>query len=139
LDLGVPRNVDPAAASLDGVFLHNIDDLAQIARENLEGRKQAVAEAERVVEDELGRFAEWWDTREAASVIKDVREMAEATRLRELDKAFRLMPDLGENERANIEAMSRSLVAKLLHQPTVRLKDPAGRPYLQVIKDLFEL
>ncbi len=139
LDLGVPRNIDPAAANLDGVFLHNIDDLSTIAGENLEGRRQAVGEAEAVVEDELARFAEWWDSREAASVIKDVREMAEATRVRELDKALRKMPDLSEDERANVEAMSRSLVAKLLHQPTVRLKDPAGHPYLQAIKDLFGL
>ena len=139
LDLGVPRNIDPAAADLDGVFLHNIDDLSHIAGENLEGRRQAVGEAEAVVERELARFAEWWDSREAASVIKDVREMAEATRVRELDKALKLMPGLSEDQRANVEAMSRSLVAKLLHQPTVRLKDPAGRPYLQAIKDLFGL
>ena len=139
LDLGVPRNIDPAAADLDGVFLRNIDDLSHIAGENLEGRRQAVGEAEAVVERELARFAEWSDSREAASVIKDVREMAEATRARELDKALKLMPELNDDQRANVEAMSRSLVAKLLHQPTVRLKDPAGRPYLQAIKDLFGL
>ncbi len=139
LDLGVPRNIDPLAASLDGVILHNIDDLALVAQENLNGRQAAVVNAEQVVEDELGRFANWWDSREAASVIKDVREMAETTRMRELDKALKLMPGLTDEQQANIEAMSRSLVAKLLHQPTVRLKDPAGRPYLQAIKDLFGL
>jgi glutamyl-tRNA reductase len=139
LDLGVPRNVDPLVAKVDGVILHNIDDLTQVATENLNGRVAAAVDAEQVVEDELARFAAWWDSREATSVIKDVREMAEATRLRELDKALKLMPDLSEQHRANVEAMSRSLVAKLLHQPTVRLKDPAGRPYLQAIKDLFGL
>jgi glutamyl-tRNA reductase len=139
LDLGVPRNIDPAAADLESVVLHNIDDLSHIASENLMGRKQAVTEAEAVVEDELARFADWLDSREAASVIKDVREMAEATRVRELGKALKLMPELNDDQRANVEAMSRSLVAKLLHQPTVRLKDPAGRPYLKAIKDLFGL
>jgi len=137
LDLGVPRNVDPLVARVDGVILHNIDDLTQVATENLSGRQAAAVNAEKVVEDELARFAVWWDSREATSVIKDVREMAEATRLRELDKALKLMPGLSEQQRANVEAMSRSLVAKLLHQPTVRLKDPAGRPYLQAIKELF--
>lgn len=139
LDLGVPRNVDPSLVGIRGISLHNIDDLAEITRENLANRELAAIDAEAVVEEELVRFMDWWDSREAASVIKDVREMAELTRKREVAKALRLMPDLSEDQQSHIDAMSKSLVAKLLHQPTVRLKDPAGRPYLQAIKDLFGL
>ena len=139
LDLGVPRNVDPASSEVAGVVLRNIDDLASVTRENLETREGAVREAELVVEDELDRFSEWWNSREAVSVIRDVRELVEATRRRELDKALRMMPELTDDQRAVVEAMSKSLVSKLLHRPTVRLKDPASRHYLKAIKDLFGL
>ena len=139
LDLSVPRNIEPTAGSINGVSLFNIDDLSSIAEENLEGRKEAAAEAERIVEGEVDRFITWWDSLEAVPLIKDLRQRAELIRQRELARALRKMPDLSPQDSERLDAMTRSIINRLLHDPTISLNQRAGMAHLQAARDLFRL
>ena len=138
-DLSVPRTIDPEVAHIEDVNLFNIDDLSSIAEENLGVRKAAVVDAEQIVEEELGRFMEWWGSQEAAKLIGALRRQAEAIRQRELERALRRLGDLGTDQRDVVEALTRSLVAKLLHDPTVALKQQGNKANLQAARDLFGL
>ena len=93
-DLAMTRDIDPEAASHQGVRLFNIDDLASIAEENLEERKRAAIDAEACVEEDLTRFMKWWDSLDAMPIIRTLRQQAEELRQRELSRALRKLPDL---------------------------------------------
>ena len=138
-DLAVPRDVDPEVADLEGVKLFNIDDLSSIAEENPEERKRAATAAEAIVEDELGRFMRWWDSLNAVPIVKTLWQQAEDLRKRELGRALRDMPDLSEEHREVVEALTQSIVKKLLHEPTVFLKQRANKSQLDAVRDLFRL
>ena len=138
-DLAVPRNIDPEVGAIDKVSLFNIDDLSSIAEENLEGRKEAAAEAERIVEEEVADFMKWWDSLEAVRLIKALRQRADGIRARELARALRKMPDLPHEDVQTLDAMTRSIINRLLHDPIVSLKQRASEGDLRVAQKLFRL
>ena len=138
-DLAMPRDVDPGAQELDGVSLFNIDDLSSIAEENLRGREQAAAEAEAIVDEELTKFMSWWRSLDAAPLIKSLQSQAEEIRRRELERALRKLPTLSPEEIKVVEALSRSIARKLLHEPTKVLRQQAGESQLRAARDLFSL
>ena len=138
-DLSVPRNIEPQAETVDNVSLFNIDDLSSIAEENLEERKVAAAEAEAIVEDEVARFMTWWDSLEAVPLIRALRQRAERIRRGELDRALRRRPDLSQRDVELLEAMTSSIINRLLHDPTVSLKQRASQSHLRAARDLFKL
>ena len=138
-DLAVPRDVDPQVASLDGVRLFNIDDLSSIAEENLQERKRAAIDAEAIVEDEVARFMRWWGSLDAVPIIKTLQHQAEEIRKREMDRALRDMPDMSPEHAQVVDALTRAIVKKILHDPTVFLKDRADKSQLQAARDLFRL
>ena len=138
-DLSVPRNIDPTAGDIDEVSLYNIDDLSSIAEENLESRREAAAEAEEIVEGEVVRFMAWWDSLEAVPLIRTLRQRAERTREAELARALRKLPDLSAEELQALDAMTRSIINRLLHDPTVALKRHSGQSQIQAARDLFRL
>jgi glutamyl-tRNA reductase len=138
-DLAVPRDVDPEVASLDGARLYNIDDLSSIAEENLAARRHAAVEAESIVEQELTRFMTWWESLEGIPLIKEFRLQAEAIRERELERAMRRMPDLAREHREVVEALTKSLVNRLLHERTMSLRQGRGEDGPDEERDLFRL
>ena len=138
-DLAVPRDVDPQVADLPGLRLFNIDDLFSIAEENLQGRKLAALDAEAIVEDELVRFMAWWDSLDAVPIIKTLRQQAEELRKRELERALRKIPDLSLEQREVMDALTTSIVNKLLHDPIASLKQQTDKSQLQAARDLFRL
>jgi glutamyl-tRNA reductase len=138
-DLAVPRDVEPSAGELPGVKLFNIDDLASIAAENQQSRQNAADDAEQIVQDELGRFMSWWESLDAEPMIRALRLQAEAVREQELDRAVKSMPGLSENDRRVLEALTRSIVNRLLHDPTVFLKKQATKSELDAARLLFGL
>ena len=139
VDLAVPRDIDPQVADLEGVKLFNIDDLSLIAEENLEARKRAAVHAESIVRDEVARFMKWWDSLDAVPVIKILQRQAEEIRKRELDHALHDMPDIQSEHVAVVDALTRSIVKKILHDPTIFLRDKADKSQLQAARDLFRL
>ncbi len=125
IDLAVPRDVDPAAADLPGVYLQNIDDLQAVVRTTLEERRSALPQVEEMVNAEVREFTRWLNARTTFPAIKTLREQADAVVERELQWAFAKLPDLTQRERAVVEAMAARITGKLLHGPIQWLKSQA--------------
>jgi len=138
-DLAVPRNVEPSAGELQGVKLFNIDDLGSIASENRRNRQNAADDAEQIVQDELGRFMSWWKSLDAEPMIRALRLRAETVREQELDRAVKNMPGLSDDDHRVLETLTRSIVNRLLHDPTVYLKHQATKSELDAARLLFGL
>ena len=138
-DLSVPRNIDPEAASIENVRLFNLDDLGSIAEHNLSERKEAAGEAEAIVEEDVARFMGWWSTLGAAPIIAALRAEADDIRTDELARALRKMGALSPDDAETLEAMTRSIVNRLLHNPTVSLKERTDEAHLRAAQDLFRL
>jgi glutamyl-tRNA reductase len=136
-DLAVPRDVESSVATLPGVSLYNVDDLSAIAEENLEDRRRAATAAEAIVDEETDRFMRWWESLDAVPIIRDLRQQAEWIREKEVLRALKMMPGLTDEQSLVLEAMSRSIVKKLLHDPTLSLKQLTDKSRLQTAKDLF--
>ncbi len=143
VDLAVPRDVDPDLASFDGCFVYDIDDLEAVVEASLVGRRAEAARAERVVAAEAQRFHEWQASLAVVPAIASLRARAEAIRSAELAKAEGRLGRLSESERKLVESMTAQIVNKLLHLPTVRLKQAAaaadGPVYADVVRHLFGL
>jgi glutamyl-tRNA reductase len=120
VDLAVPRDIEPEVANMDDVFLYTIDDLAATVREGLDARQSAVAQAEAIIESQVGSFLHWMKTREMVPLIRQLRESAEENRQREVERAARMLAR-GDDPKAVLEALSHGLTNKLLHAPTQAL------------------
>lgn len=143
VDIAMPRDVAPEVGALDGVELLDMDAVAAYTEAGIAGRRREVLAVRRIVDEELGRHAEAADVRRAAPVITALRERAEQIRRHELDRADGRLAALTDSQRDAVEAMTRGLVAKLLHEPTVRLRDAAGSALgdrlADSVRDLFDL
>ena len=120
VDLAVPRDIEAEVAAMDDVFLYTIDDLASMVREGIDARQSAVAQAEAIIESQVGSFLHWMDAREMVPLIRQLRDAAEDTRRGEVERAARLLAR-GDDPKAVLEALSHGLTNKLLHAPTQAL------------------
>jgi glutamyl-tRNA reductase len=116
-DLAVPRDIEPEVASLDDVFLYTVDDLGKIAREGLQIRQNAVAQAEVIIENHVTDFMHWLGSRKVVPAIRAIRDAAERSRRHELERAHRRLAR-GEDPQRVLDELSRALTNKLLHAPT---------------------
>lgn len=142
VDLAVPRDVDPAIATIDGCFVYDIDDLEAVVEASLAGRRAEAVRAESIVASEAERFREWQAALAVVPAIASLRAHAEEIRATELAKAESRLGRLAEDDRLFVEAVTSQIVAKLLHLPTVRLKEAAetdGVLYADVVRHLFGL
>jgi glutamyl-tRNA reductase len=143
VDLAVPRDVDPELAQFDGCFVYDIDDLEAVVEASLAGRRSEALRAERVVAAEADRFREWQASLAVVPAIASLRALAEEIRAGELAKAESRLDRLPESERKLVESVTAQIVNKLLHQPTVRMKEAAVTPdgvvYAEVVRHLFGL
>lgn len=122
IDIGVPRNAEPSIAKIPNVDLHNMDTLQTVLRHSLDLRKQERPHVEDILAEEMDQFREYLHTHQVLPLITDLYEHAEFIRRTELEKSLRRMKNLSEAEQANVEAMTRAIVKKLLHAPTVNLR-----------------
>ena len=140
IDIAVPRDIDPTVRDIPGVHLFDIDDLQSMSLTSPKGRGQGIAGAESIVGEELARFQEWWQSLDVVLVIAALRQQAESIRRREVERLLRRLPDVSDEERQRIEAMSAAIVKKMLHEPIARLKDsPDSRRHLETLQELFGL
>jgi glutamyl-tRNA reductase len=143
VDLAVPRDVDPALASIDGCFVYDVDDLEAVVAASLEGRRSEAVHAERIVAAEAERFAAWQASLAVVPAIASLRARAEEIRAAELERLEPRLERLSEGERAAVETVTAQIVNKLLHLPTVRLKEAAVTPdgliYADAVRHLFGL
>ncbi len=116
-DLAVPRDIEGEVARLDDVFLYAVDDLGKIAREGMDQRKKAVAQAEVIIENQVTDFMHWLANRELVPTIRALRDAAERARRHEIERAMRQLAK-GEDPQRVIEYLSHALTNKLLHGPT---------------------
>jgi glutamyl-tRNA reductase len=126
IDVAVPRDIDPAVASLDGVELLDMRAVAEITEAGLQLRHREAEAVREIVEEEVRRYTAAASAREVAPLITSLHERAEQVRVAELERFAAKLGWLEPDERAAVDALTRGMLAKLLHDPTVRLKDAAG-------------
>jgi glutamyl-tRNA reductase len=141
LDLALPRDVEPTAADLDGVTVIDLETLADVLAT---GEHVADVDATRtIVADEVAAFLGWQRAVSVAPTVVALREMAEAVVQAELIRLNGRVPDLDDHERAEIASTVTRVVEKLLHVPTVRVKElatePGGQAYADALGKLFDL
>jgi glutamyl-tRNA reductase len=143
IDIAVPRDVEPSVAQLHNVFLYDIDDLMQVVDANLEQRRREVPHVQAIIRAEVADFMAWYRSLDVVPTLVDLRRHAESIREAEIDRALRRLDHLSAQERSVISALSRRIVNRILHEPTVRLKAQAngreGDRYAHVVRDLFGL
>jgi glutamyl-tRNA reductase len=143
VDIAVPRDVDPSAASLDGVTLLDMDDLKAFAEAGVRERRREVAAVTSIIDEELDRFVSYSTAREVAPLIGALHARAEQIRADESDRLGAKLASLDDRSRQAVEALTKGIVGKLLHEPTVRLKDAAGTArgerLADTLRELFDL
>lgn len=143
VDAAVPRNIDPGVAELEGVLLSDMEDVRQHAEEQMAGRQLEVPAVRRIIAEELERYRTTAAGRLAAPVISALRQRGEELRAAELEHFKSRLEALGEEDRELLETITRRIVAKLLHEPTVRVKEAAGSPrgerLAESLRALFDL
>jgi len=143
IDLAVPRDIDPTCREVRGVVVRDVDDVQTIADRNASGREVESRRAELLVEAELGRFESWLGSLEVLPTVASLRERADEIVRRVLTENEGRFTDLSNADRARVEAMTRAVASRLLHEPTLRLKRAAEEPdaYGQVaaLRELFGL
>lgn len=142
IDVSVPRNFDPQINNVDNVYLYDVDDLSEVAEENLEERAKEAGKAEKIVLAEVESFWRWFSQLDVVPTIVAVREKVERIRDAELARALHLMGPISDEQRHALEQMTASIVNKILHSPITRLKQHDRRDelfYVDAVRSLFDL
>jgi glutamyl-tRNA reductase len=143
VDIAVPRSVDRAVAELDGLTVLDLDDLRDWADRGIALRSGEVDNVRAIVTAEVEQFAMEVTARQAAPLVAELHERAEAVRMKEVARFAGRLAELDDDERDTVEALTRAIVAKLLHGPSVRLRHDAGTPKGErnaaAVSDLFDL
>ncbi len=144
VDISVPRNIAAEVEAIPGVQVFNVDDLSVIVAENRAQRQKLMLAAEGILEQEVEQFQEWWHSLETVPTISSLRQKVESIREQELEKAMsRLGKDFAEKHIEVIDALTRGIVNKILHDPMVQLRAKrdieARRAAMQTLHELFNL
>jgi len=141
VDISVPRDVEHEVRQIEGVSVYDIDDFMQLSHVNRKAREREMAHASRIIDGEVERFARWWDSLDATPTVSALIQMAEDVRRRQLNLTLKKLPPLSPEERDSLEAMTRSIVSKILHNPIQCLKDGGSRDEAlsQAVEELFGL
>jgi glutamyl-tRNA reductase len=143
IDISVPRNIDPAVNEIDNVFLYDIDDLQLAVETNIRSREQEALKAEEIVSQEIQTVSRWLKSLDVVPTIVALREKAEQIRKEETERAASRWQGLTPEEKEALEALTASIVNKLLHAPQVVLREEVnssnGGMYLEAIRRLFNL
>jgi glutamyl-tRNA reductase len=143
IDIAVPRDIEPAASSLENVYLYNIDNLQDIVDENMNVRKKEAIKAEMIVEEEVARYVNWQKELESVPTIISLRNKAGEIVKDEMNKASGWMNNLSEDDQGKIDILVNSIVNKVLHAPVTVLKeessDISSRDIVAAVRRLFRL
>ena len=144
VDISVPRNIDANVSEVGCVRAYNVDDLKAVVAANQESRRHMALEAEGIIEEEVANYILWWRSLETVPTISCLRSKVETIREQEMEKALsRLGSEFGEKHQEVIEALTRGIVNKILHEPMVQLRAQqdieARRHCLRSLQMLFDL
>lgn len=141
VDIAVPRDIEPEVAELDDVYLYTVDDLGQVIEENVKSRADAALEAEQLIEDGIRDFMQQGRALDAVATLKQFRSQAEELRDLELEKAVRSLRN-GADPEAVARSLARGLTNKLLHRPSVQVRNATAQGRTEVsewLRELYEL
>jgi glutamyl-tRNA reductase len=143
IDIADPRDVEPRVGDIENVYLYNIDDLQKVAHENIKDREKEAQKAEAIVQDEVVKYVNWYQSLEVTPTIAALKKKCDEIRNRELEKMLSLHPHLSEKERYSLEALTSAIVNKILHDPLTRLKQKDEEAmtdfYIDTLRTLFQL
>lgn len=144
VDISVPRNISANVSEVERVSAYNVDDLKAVVAANQESRRKMAREAEGIIEQEVANYILWWRSLETVPTISCLRSKVESIREQEMEKALsRLGSEFGEKHQEVIEALTRGIVNKILHEPMVQLRAQqdieARRHCLRSLQMLFDL
>ncbi len=143
VDIAVPRDVDPAAGEIEGLTLLDMDDLREFAEVGIRERQREVTAVQVIVDAELDRYLDESTARSVAPLVASLRVRGDLVRSGELQRLSARLGDLDDRQRDAVEALAAGIVGKLLHEPTVRMKDAAGTArgerLAEALRDLFDL
>jgi glutamyl-tRNA reductase len=138
IDIAVPRDIEHACGELDGVSVYDMDDLQAVVRRNLSVREAERSRADAVVEEEIQRFARWLAQLDVMPTIASLREHGAEIVDQVLAENAGRWETLSPRDLARVEAVARAVMQRLLHEPTIRLKE-SGHGRQQVLRELFGL
>jgi glutamyl-tRNA reductase len=143
IDIAVPRDIHPEIGKMYNVFLYDIDDLEKVVEANRKEREKEAQKAQKIIEEEVEGFLDWLCTLEVVPTLKSLRSWAEEIKKAEVDEVLKKLSHLSEGEKNLIQALAHGLVNKILHDPTVKLKECAkkkdGYNYVEALRFLFSL
>jgi glutamyl-tRNA reductase len=143
IDIAVPRDIEASVARLDGVFLYDLDDLRSVSEANLRERRKQAAAAESLVDREAREYLEWERSLDVVPLLVELRQRADQIRRSELAKVRPRLGTLTPEQEEALDAATSAIVNKLLHPPTVHLKEATrngqGSDQLNLIRKLLGL
>jgi glutamyl-tRNA reductase len=141
IDISVPRNIDPEINDVNNVYLYDVDDLKGVVDTNIMERQKEAKKAEEIIDEEIETFRKWLCSLDSVPAVIALREKAEGIRKEEVERLLNRFPDLGEKEKKAIEAMAGAIINKLIHPPTVALREDSEDRDIMVatIKRLYGL
>ena len=143
IDIAVPRDIEPDVNDLENIYLYDIDDLHVVVSANMKEREKEAENAMNFISQEVTKFNNWVGTLDAVPTIVEIRKKAENIRMQEIEKTLKKISYLSEDDKKLLRQMSSSIVNKILHKPTIKLKQKTqsedGHVYLKAIRHLFHL
>ncbi|MEE8481396.1 MAG: glutamyl-tRNA reductase [Desulfobacterales bacterium] len=143
IDIAVPRDIDPKINRLTNSYVYDIDDLKSVINENIEDRNRESIKGERIIDEAVIRFWQWYENLDMVPTIVALRKKLDAIAKTEINKTFQSLNHLSDDDRQAIHRMTNSLIGKILHDPTLMLKSNGcsrnKSVYLDITRKLFKL
>ena len=143
IDIAVPRDIEPDVNDLENVYLYDIDDLHVVVSANMKEREKESENAMHLISQEVNKFNNWLGTLDAVPTIVEIRKRVENIGNQEMERTLKKIPHLSEEDKNIICQMKNSMINKILHKPTIKLKQKTqsedGHIYLKAIRHLFHL
>jgi glutamyl-tRNA reductase len=138
VDLAVPRDIEPEVAKLPNVYLYTVDDLREVVSENIDGRKQAAKQAEKIIEQHSSEFILWLNSLDHEPLMRALRQQTQEISNNELERSMRRI-QAGDSPEEVLQQFARSLSQKFLHRPTIELNEASDEHVLAAARTLFGL
>ena len=143
IDIAVPRDIEPDVNDLENVYLYDIDDLHVVVSANMKEREKESENAMHLISQEVNKFNNWLGSLDAVPTIVEIRKRVENIGNQEMERTLKKIPHLSEEDKNIICQMKNSMINKILHKPTIKLKQKTqsedGHVYLKAIRHLFHL
>ena len=144
IDIAVPRDIAPDVNGIENVYLYNIDDLQLVVSANQKQRQEEATKVEKIIDEEAQKFYSWLEVLQVTPTIKLLRKKVDEIRTAELQRCFKKAKDLSEEQKSSIDRMTQAFVNKLLHHPTMTLKEAARKDenchqYANTLRKFFAL